>query len=72
VFFQICIGFNSDPDPAFYVNANPDADPDPDLGFLSPKTEKYSQLKTFLKNFKLQFTYPLNIQAPAEAFTHKR
>ncbi len=28
--FRIRIGFNADPDPAFYLNAEPD--PDPDLG----------------------------------------
>ncbi len=27
--FRIRIGFNADPDPAFYLNADPDPDPDP-------------------------------------------
>jgi hypothetical protein len=25
----ICIGFNSDPDPAFYLDGDPDLDPNP-------------------------------------------
>ncbi len=36
-------GFNSDPDPAFYVNADPDTDPDP--GFLGPKIGEKLQLE---------------------------
>ncbi len=30
---RIRIGFNADPDPAFFVNADPVTDPDPDPGF---------------------------------------
>jgi hypothetical protein len=31
-------GFNADPDPAFYLNVDPDADPDP--GQTSRQTQK--------------------------------
>ena len=30
--FGICIGLNADPDPGFYLHADPDADADPDSG----------------------------------------
>jgi hypothetical protein len=33
VVLWIRTGFNADPDPAFFVNADPDPDADPDPGF---------------------------------------
>jgi hypothetical protein len=61
----ICIGFNADPDPAFYLNADPDTDPDPrkkktmciqadpdpdpDQTFESEKIEFYMKNLTVLK-----------------------
>ncbi len=38
LWIRIC--FNADPDPAFFVNADPDTDPDPDPGFDDLKLEK--------------------------------
>ncbi len=43
---RIHIGFNADPDPAFFVNADPDTDPDPELWW--PKMGKKLQLKKII------------------------
>jgi hypothetical protein len=56
---RIRIGCNADPDtdqdPAFLVNP----DPDPDLGFVLPKIGKNLQLeKNIFFDRELQFTYP--------------
>jgi len=32
--FRIRLSFNADPDPAFFLNADPDPVPDPDPGFF--------------------------------------
>jgi hypothetical protein len=40
----IRIGFNADPDPAFYLNA--DRDPDPDQTFESQKVEFSHEIYT--------------------------
>ncbi len=51
----IRIGFNADPDPAFFVNV----DPDQIQGFDDQKKEKiYRRKKIIFFNKKLQFTYP--------------
>ncbi len=51
----IRIGFNADPDPAFFVNV----DPDQIQGFEDQKKEKiYRWKKIIFFNKKLQFSYP--------------
>jgi hypothetical protein len=65
--------FNGDPDPAFFLIADPDPVPNP--GFDDEKLEQIYSCKTFL-NFlarKLQFTYPYasinDAQATGKAFS---
>ncbi len=64
--------FNADPDPAFFLIADPDPVPNP--GFWSPNIEKKNKaVKLFLCFFgSKQFTYPLaaikDVQATCEAF----
>jgi hypothetical protein len=50
---------DTDPDPAFFVNADPDTDPDPDPGVLTTKNLKKFTAEKKLNIFdrKLQFTY---------------
>ncbi len=65
--FRIRIGFNADPDPAFYDNADPDEDP----GFDDQKlTNMYSlkKIQIFFDQEK-QITYIkaiMNVQATGE------
>ncbi len=53
--------FNADPEPAFFLIADPDpnADPDPvpELGFWWPKIYSWKLVLYFFDQ-KLQFTYP--------------
>ena len=49
----IRISFNADPDPAFFVNADPDPvpDPDPDPGFFDTLNRGKKILKLFFQFF---------------------
>ncbi len=60
--FWIRISFNADPDqdPAFYVNADPDSNPDLDPGW------KNAEKMYYFFDKKLQFTSMQDVQATAE------